>query len=81
MSSRIRGLCAVLAAGLAALYAMRRQQRLERELTAERAGHRLIDRVVYCDFERRLSEVAAAAGVSAEPLSSTSRSNPQEGGQ
>lgn len=79
MSSRIRGLFAVLAVGLAVVYAVRRQQRLERELTAERAGHRLVDRVVYCDFERRLSEVAAAAGVSA-PVPSTSSPNPKEGG-
>lgn len=94
MSSRIRGLCAVLAAGLAAVLAVRREQRLkrvERELTAERAGSRLVDHVVHADqqvvtegLERRLSNLAAAVAVlsdpAPEPSPSAHRPNPKEGG-
>jgi hypothetical protein len=57
------------------------QRRLEQELTAERAGQRLVDCVVQADVEERLARLrAAVAAAPAAPSSSATRSNSQEGG-
>ena len=71
---RIRAVLAVLAAGAAAVPLWRRVRALERELTAQRAGSRLLDDVVHADhqarvalLERRLSSWAAAAAVPTDP--------------
>jgi hypothetical protein len=57
------------------------QRRLEQELTAERAGQRLVDSVVQTDFDERLARLrAAVAATPAAAPSSSTRSNSQEGG-
>ncbi|MFM9373308.1 hypothetical protein [Streptomyces sp. Da 82-17] len=43
----VRAVCAVLAAVAVVEVLRRHQRRLERALTAERAGHRLLDQVVH----------------------------------
>lgn len=80
---RIRAVVAVLAACVAVLLVVRRERLLARELTAERAGHRLVDGVVQTDFEARLArlQAAVAAAPAAGSPSSASRSIPKEGGQ
>lgn len=81
MSHRIRAALAVLAVVAAARVVRRQRRRLEQELTAERAGHRLVESVVQTDFEEQLARLrAAVAAAPAAPSSSATRSHSQEGG-
>lgn len=80
VSHRIRAALAVLAV-VAAVRVVRHQRRLEQELTAERAGHRLVESVVQTDHEEQLARLrAAVAAAPAAPSSSATRSHSQEGG-
>ena len=87
MSHRIRGLVAVVAFVVVAGGLARRHRLLLRELTAERAGTRLVDQVVQADhealregLEQRLSDLAAAVGVSAPCTTPKNRSDDPKGG-
>ncbi|MFE1949954.1 hypothetical protein ACFW9D_05730 [Streptomyces sp. NPDC059524] len=89
MSHRIHGLVVVCALVVVAGGLARRHRLLLRELTAERAGTRLVDQVVQADhealqqgLEQRLSDLAAAVGISAPSTSSRNHTiDPKEGGQ